>query len=146
MTQSSPTRTRTLILSLLLLAFIAGASSGVAGRRLLAPRMGVRTQIADMSTLLDQLDLSVEQRQRADSIVSRKAPRSTAIMLETIERLREVADSVDRELRDVLTDDQRRKLDAIRRPSRLMLRRKMITPRGTVVDTIVDTSIGGRPR
>jgi hypothetical protein len=52
-----------------------------------------------------------------------------------------VADSVDGELRSILTADQRRRLDSLRTEPRLMLKRKMD---GQKVDTILDT--GSTPR
>ena len=100
-------RYRVLLTSLIALAVIAGASAGIAGDRLLAPRIRVRAAIGDMSGVFDRLALSPEQRRRAEAIVARSAPRSEAIMLELAERLRDVADSVDAELRAILTPEQR---------------------------------------
>jgi hypothetical protein len=137
-------RYRLLLTSLIALAVIAGASAGIAGDRLLAPRIRVRTAIGDMSGVFDRLVLSPEQRHRAEAIVARSAPRSEAIMLELAERLRNVADSVDAELRAILTPEQRLRLDSLRRDSRLMLKRRVVTPRGTRVDTVFDTSMARR--
>ena len=137
-------RYRVLLTSLIALAFIAGASAGIAGDRLLEPRIRVRTAIGDMSGVFDRLALSPEQRRRAEAIVARSAPRSEAAMLELAERLRNVADSVDAELRAILTPAQRLRLDSLRSDSRLMLKRKVVTPRGTRVDTLLDTSMARR--
>jgi hypothetical protein len=132
---------RAVVISLLLLAFVTGASAGVAGDRLLTPQLRLRIVAPDMSTVFDRLRLSPEQRRQAESIAARSAPRSHAIMLETAERLRAVADSVDTELRAILTPDQRRTLDSLRVGPRLMLRRKVVGAGGTTIDTLFDTSI-----
>ena len=50
------------------------------------------------------------------------------------------AHSVDVELRAILTPEQRLRLDSLRRDQRLMLKRKIETPAGTRVDTLIDTN------
>ena len=139
------TRLRAIVISLIAIAFAAGTAAGVAGDRMLAPRVKIRTDLSGMSAVFDRLDLSPEQRRRADSVVARSAPRSEAIMIEVAERLRSVADSVDAELRAILTPEQRVKLDSLRQGSRVMLKRKIVTPGGTRVDTVFDTSATRRP-
>jgi Spy/CpxP family protein refolding chaperone len=131
-------RLRGLVVSLLLLAFIAGVSAGVAGDRFLAPRVMIRAKIGDMSGVFDKLELTADQRRQAEAIVERSAPRSEAIMIDVAERLRAVADSVDNDLRAILTPVQRARLDSLRSDSRLVLKRKTVTPRGTTVDTVFD--------
>jgi hypothetical protein len=132
------TRLRGLVVTLLLLAFIAGVSAGIAGDRLLAPRIMIRANINDLSGVLDRLALTPDQRRQAEAIVQRSAPRSEAIMIDVAERLRAVADSVDNELRAILSPVQRARLDSLRSDSRIMLKRKMVTPGGTKVDTVFD--------
>ena len=61
-------------------------------------------------------------------------------MLELADRLKIVGDSVDAELRAILTPEQRVRRDSLRRDPRLMLKRKTVTPEGTRVDTLIDTS------
>ena len=140
-------RLRGLVISLLLIAFIAGVSAGVAGDRLFAPRIMIRAKIGDMSGVFDRLELTPDQRRQAEAIVERSAPRSEAIMMDVAERLRAVADSVDDDLRAILTPVQRARLDSLRGDSRIMLKRKTVTPRGTtVVDTVYDTSMTRRKR
>jgi hypothetical protein len=140
-TSPQSSRARAIVISLLTLAFIAGASAGVAGDRLLTPRLQLRASLGDMSAVFDRLQLSPEQRRHADSIVARSTPRSQAIMIEVAERLRAVADSVDAELRAILTPEQRVRLDSLRRGSRMLLKRRVVTPGGTRVDTLFDTSV-----
>lgn len=145
MTTSQP-RLRGLIISLLVLTFIAGASAGIAGDRLIAPRKHLRVMVDDMSGVFDRLGLTAEQRRQADSIVERSAPRSEAIMIETAERLRGVADSVDAELREILSPEQRAKLDSLKTDQRIVLKRKLVTPGGTKIDTVFGATTGVRPR
>lgn len=144
MSDHSPRRLRTAVASLVLLAFVAGASAGILGDRLVLPRLRIRATLDDMSRVLDRLDLTPEQRRQADSIVSRSEPRSREVLLELGERLQRVADSVDAELRTILTPDQRVRLDSLRTEPRLMLKRKTMMPGGQRVDTLLDT--GSTPR
>ena len=131
---------RVLVLSLVALAFAAGAFAGVVGDRLLAPRVRIGATVGDMSGVLDRLALTSAQRAQAEAIVARTAPRSRAVMLELAERLRLVADSVDAELRAILTPEQRLRLDSLRREPRLLLKRKVSTGGGEAVDTLIDTT------
>ena len=132
--------------SLLLLTFVAGASAGVIGERLTAgtPSPRIRETVRDMSAVLDRLALTPEQRVRAEAIVARTAPRTREIMMEAAEQLRLVADSLDRELRTILTAEQGMRLDSLPRATRLMLKRKTVTPVGTAVDTLLDTGVAGQ--
>jgi hypothetical protein len=145
MSHTPPKRLYAVVTSLALLAFVAGASAGVVGDRVLAPRLRIRTTIDDMSGVLDRLGLTPEQRRQADSIVTRSEPRAREILIELGERLKRVADSVDAELRAILTPEQRLRLDSTRSDSRLLLKRKVLSPTGTRVDTLLDTSPTRRP-
>ena len=137
---------RAIVISLLVLAFVTGASAGVAGDRLLGPQVRLRITTTDMSRVFDRLDLTANQRVQAESIAARSAPRSHTIMLEAAERLRAVADSVDAELRAILTPEQQRRLDSLRAGPRITLKRKVVTPGGTKIDTVFDTNIKPAPR
>lgn len=130
------TRSAWIGIALIALAFVAGAAAGAAVDRYLHRGMTVRTRIVhDMSGVVDQLGLTAAQRAQAQAILDRSAPRSHEVMLEVGARLRSISDSVDAELRSILTPDQRLKLDSLRRPPTLMLRRK--DPGGaTSVDTV----------
>ncbi len=129
-------RSRAIAVALLALAFVAGAAAGVAADRLLTPKPTIRARITrDMSAVLDKLGLTSQQRAQADSIIQRSAPRTEAAMLEVAERLRNVSDSVDTELRAILTTEQRARLNSLRRQPLFMLKRK--TPgSATKVDTV----------
>ena len=134
---SSP-RVRPLVASIIALVFVVGALAGIVGDRLLSPRIRLRTA-TDMSQVFDRIGLTGEQRMRAEAIAARSAPRSRAIMMDAAERLRAVADSVDAELRAILTPEQRLRLDSLEREPRIMLKRRVMTPGGTTVDTLLDT-------
>ena len=67
-------------------------------------------------------------------------------MLELGTRLRSVADSVDAELRAILTTEQRLRLDSLKQNSRLLLRRKVVGPGGIRTDTVIDTVLPRPPR
>jgi Spy/CpxP family protein refolding chaperone len=126
--------------AVLALAFVAGAAAGVSLDRLMTPQPAFRERITrDMSGTLDKLALTPQQRARADSIIQRSAPRTEAAMIEVAERLRSVSDSVDAELRAILTSEQRARLDSLRRQPMFMLKRK--TPGNS---TKVDTVFSGR--
>ena len=136
---NTPYRSRSTLIGVALLAstFIAGAGAGVAGDRLFGRGLTVRTRIVqdNMSGVLDRLELTADQRARAQSILDRSAPRSQEAMLEIASRLRSISDSVDTELRAILTPAQRLKLDSLRKPPTLILRRQ--DPSGTTtIDTI----------
>jgi hypothetical protein len=128
-----------LTIGIALLALIAGVAIGVTATRLMMPAPKLRIAPGDMSAVLGRLDLTEEQREQASEILERSAPRSRAIMMEMAGRLRGVADSVDDELRRILTAEQRVRLDSLRGEPRLILRRTRVTPSGTQTDTIVDT-------
>jgi hypothetical protein len=137
-------RLPTLVGSLMALAFVAGAGAGVAGDRLLAPPVTVRVTLDDMSGMLDRLALTPAQRSEAERIVSRTMPRSHAIMVDVSERLRAVSDSVDAELRAILSPEQLLRLDSLRREPRFLLKRRTVTPGGVTVDTLLDTDTSHR--
>lgn len=145
MTAPHPESKRRLLITLLLAAFLGGVGAGVAASRLLAPPNRLRITTGDMSGVFDRLDLTPEQRRRADSLAAGSAPRSRAIMIEAAERLRAVSDSVDLELRSLLTPEQRQRLDSLRGEPRIMLKRKTAGLQGAVIDTLLDTTITAHP-
>ena len=127
----------------LVAAFAAGIGAGVLADRLILNKPVVRARVVagDMSRVLDGLDLTDEQRRQADSIISRRAPASESAMIQFAEQLRALSDSVDRELRQILTPTQRARLDSLRLAGpQMMVKRKRMTPAGTTVDTILHRS------
>jgi len=118
-------RSRLIGLALLAAAFVAGAATAVVADRLMTSQAIMGTTITrDMSRVLDQLSLTSQQRMQAEAIIDRSAPRTEQTMLEVAERLRSISDSVDAELRSILTAEQRKRLDSLRPPPTFMLRRK----------------------
>ena len=136
---SASPRPRLVATLLLAAVFIAGGAAGYALARV-APFGGeprVRAMItADMSGVLDRLELSPDQRAQARAIIERSAPRTEQTMMDVADRLRAISDSIDAELRAILTPTQRLRLDSLRVNRRLLLKRKMVTPGGTKVDTL----------
>ena len=137
---------RPVVLVIVLVAvFAAGIGAGVLADRLIFNKSVIRTRVVagDMSHVLDGLDLTVEQRRKADSILTRRAPASETAMIQFAERLRAVSDSVDRELRQILTPAQQARLDSLGQTgSQMMLKRKRVTPGGTTVDTVLIRDTG----
>ena len=134
-----PTRTsrsRAIAAALLVLTFVAGAAAGVVADRLLAPAPTMRTRmVRDVSGVLDKLGLTPDQRVRAEAILQRSGPRVEEAMREAAERLRMASDSVDAELRALLSPEQRLRLDSFKRAPVFLLKR--VTPGSTTVDTVV---------
>jgi Spy/CpxP family protein refolding chaperone len=136
MTRRQSPRSRAIAAALLALAFVTGGAAGVAADRLFGARPVIRTRIAqDMSGVLDKLELTPDQRARAVAILQRRGPRTERAMLEVAERLRAVSDSVDAELRAILTPQQRARLDSLRREPVFMIKRK-VPGSATTIDTV----------
>lgn len=120
--------------TLLATVFVAGIAIGVIGNRLASNGPVIKTRFTG---ILDRLELTPQQRVQAESIVSRRAPRSESLMLKMAEQLRAVSDSVDAELRQILTPAQGARLDSLRvREPTFMLKRKVMTLGETTVDTV----------
>jgi hypothetical protein len=126
--------------ALLATIFVAGIAVGVIGDRLSTREpfpMSMSEVRVESHPIIDLLELSPEQRPRAEAILSRQTPRSEQLMLGLADSLRKLSDSVDAELRKILTPAQRARLDSLRlADTKLLLRRKVLTPGGTTVDTV----------
>ena len=134
---SPRTSNRTVVvIALLVLTFVSGISIGIIGDRLISRRQrGVARITTDLNSVLDDLSLTRDQRLKADSILERSAPRTEEAMFEIAGRLRAISDSVDMELRSILTAPQRSKLDSLRRRPIFLLKRPQ-TNGTTSVDTM----------
>ena len=132
-------RRNIIVSAIVALVFVAGAAAGLAATHVMAPRRILGTRVKhDMSGVLDRLQLSPDQRTRAEDILARSAPRAESVMVEMAERLRAISDSVDGELRGILDPTQRVRLDSLRRERPVMIKRKMVSPDGrTSVDSVV---------
>ena len=136
MMQEKTSRSRKIAWLLLAMAFVAGAAAAVTVDRVLTSQPVLSARITrDMSGPLDKLELTPQQRAQADSIMQRSAPRAERAMREVAERLQNVSDSLDAELRAILTPPQRARLDSLRRQPMFMLKRKTHGS-GTTVDTV----------
>jgi hypothetical protein len=118
-------------LVLLLVVFVAGAAAGIGVDRAAHPRQVLRLKTG-MPEILGRLGLSPAQRRAADSILVRSVPRAEAAMREMVPRLGAIADSLDAELRAILTPAQRVRLDSLGGHRLLLLKRKT----GAKVDTV----------
>jgi len=97
---------------LLAAMFAVGAVAGAGISRLAAPRP-LHLGPPGMD-LLGQLALSAEQRTKADKIFERHRPELDAILRETMPRVRQVQETIDREVRDLLDPGQARRFDELR--------------------------------
>ena len=129
----------------LTVTFLAGAAAGALGLRVWSRMHDRETlRVNDMSAVLDELRLDPTQRRMADSIVEQSAPRTRALMIELAGRMTNVADSVDAQLRTLLTPAQRTRLDALRRKPIFLLKRR--SDLGTaVVDTVHPAAPAAKP-
>ena len=125
---------RMLGLLLLLAMFGAGVAVGI-GLERVRPADPARniSLITRVPSLLKSVGLSPAQQRAVDSLINGGAPRALAAMRETVPILRAVADSLDTELRQILTPAQRARFDSLG-GFRLLLKRK--TRDGEKVDTL----------
>jgi hypothetical protein len=127
---------QTILVMLVTFAFVGGVSIGVIGDRLARRVDRSSTRITtDFSSVLDDLSLTREQRSRATAILERSAPLTEETMFEVAGRLQAISDSVDRELRAILTPSQRSRLDSLRRGPIFLLKRVKANG-NTSVDTV----------
>ena len=116
--------------------FFAGAATGAAALKVWSrPHYRATIGTSGMSAVLDDLHLTRAQRVAADSILGHSAPQSEALMLEMARRMSSVADSVDRQLRAILTAQQRQRLDELQRKPLFLLKRRS-SGGAEIVDTV----------
>lgn len=125
-------------LLLLLAVFAAGVAAGIGLDRAIATGSRLEARLnTGMPEVLGRLGLSREQRQAVDSLLERSRPRAQAAMAELVPRLGAIADSLDAELREILTPAQRAGLDSLGGQGLLVLKRKTSGPGGIKVDTLL---------
>jgi hypothetical protein len=125
-------------LTLLLAVFAAGVAAGIGLDRAAATDSRLETRLSTgMPAVLDRLGLTPEQRRAVDSLLERSRPRAQAAMAEMVPRLGAIADSLDAELREILTPAQRARLDSLGGQGLLVLKRKSSGPGGIKVDTLL---------
>lgn len=107
----TPKATAALVLALV---FGAGALVGVSAARF----VGAPKPPPEPLPGLDGLDLSPAQRARARAVIDAHRPELEAVLVDVEPRLKPIRDKVETELRrDVLTPEQGRRLDEIKRAS-----------------------------
>ncbi|MEJ7813458.1 MAG: hypothetical protein WKG32_23825, partial [Gemmatimonadaceae bacterium] len=128
-----PHRARLVALALLVVAFLTGALAGGAAERVRRGHVEVRLRLrAGVPPVFDKLGLTPAQRRRVEEILERGRPRTEAVMAELLPRVRAVTDSVDAEIRAVLTPEQRQALDERRQEQpTFILKRQRLGPGGT---------------
>jgi Spy/CpxP family protein refolding chaperone len=110
-------RSRLALVVLLVVTFVSGGLAGAAGDRLLhaddVPRRHDRNhdKRRSMERLLDQLDLTSEQRVQIERVVERHRPRVEAIWDSCKPRMAAQIDSTNAEIRSLLTPRQREAFD-----------------------------------
>lgn len=115
-------RTRLLGMGLLIVTFAAGLLAGAASSRALSagepePPAASRGECTDKRgphSIFEELDLSPEQRQRIDAIMSRRRARMDTVWQVHGAPIRAAHDSARAEVRQVLTPAQREEYDRIR--------------------------------
>jgi Spy/CpxP family protein refolding chaperone len=117
---TTPRRVRLLTVGVLAATFLLGAVTGVGTSSwVLAHRLGPPPgDLPRGPWPLRELDLSEEQRTRIHEIFERHRPTLDAVLRESFPLLRSVNEEIDREIREVLTPEQRVEFDRMkeRRP------------------------------
>lgn len=117
----SPGAARALGMLVLIVAFAAGAVAAFAFNRVLHAEPGAGDAAASEECekprrrLLDQVDLTEEQRARIDAIVERRREQTDRFWSEAGPELRSIMDATRAEIRAVLTPEQREAYDRLRR-------------------------------
>jgi len=108
---------------LLMVAFLAGGVFGMSVERFRALRSGppirldgrlgaaVPSRLGELPWIYQRLDLSQAQKDSMHAILERARPKTDSLMRQTLPLLRMYRDSIQQELRSVLTEEQRVRLD-----------------------------------
>lgn len=105
-------------LALLAVAFLTGLLAGIAGDRVFRepPEPAAEMRVpwgrpGMLPPFFDRLDLSQDQRRRIREILERYRPRTDSVVEAMLPRLRVLTDSARMEIREVLTEEQRERLE-----------------------------------
>ncbi len=130
-----PARARRQALLVLLAAFAAGALAGFATGRLLdrgwpghehhGERHGPARMFAPDGPLGERLDLTPDQRRKIEAILDQDGRRAKVIFDAMRPRLKTLFDSTTREVREVLTPEQRQEFDRYVEERMARLRERM---------------------
>ncbi len=111
-TETSPRTVRLMTALLLVAMFAAGTATGVGLCRWMAPGHPPPHSGPAFGPLpLEELGLTAEQRDKTHEILERHRPELDAILHESFPKVRAVNDQIEREIREVLTPEQRAQLD-----------------------------------
>lgn len=117
-------RARILGAILLAVVFVGGAFSGAAVDRLIVDGGGERParvepcrdddRDRDRGHLIDQIDLTPEQRARVDQILERRRTQLDSFWVQARPQLRAIIDATQEEIRAIMTPEQRAQYDRLR--------------------------------
>jgi Spy/CpxP family protein refolding chaperone len=117
---ASPRTVRLLTAILLVATFAAGTVTGVGVCKWIAPPHAPPPPppMAGGPLPFEQLDLSPEQQEKVHAILERHRPELEAVLRESFPRVRAINEKIEREVREVLTAEQQKRLEEIkaRRP------------------------------
>lgn len=120
--ETSPRTVRLMSAVLLVATFAAGAVTGAGVHRWAfnsqsSPRLPPPPMSAPLP--LHELDLTAEQRDKVHAVFERHRPELETILRDSFPRVRAVNEKIEAEVREVLTPEQRTKLDQLkaRRPA-----------------------------
>jgi Spy/CpxP family protein refolding chaperone len=114
--EPSPRSIRLMTALLLVATFAAGTVTGAGVYRWAAWGHAHPPMPPPMSAPLplEQLGLSEEQREKARQILERHRPELEAVLRETFPRMRGIGEQIEREIREILTPEQRARLDELK--------------------------------
>lgn len=114
----SPRTVRLLTAVLLVATFAAGTLTGAGVCRWVASETPAPPPPFLPPVPLEELDLTPQQWEAIRQIVDRRRPELDAVLEETYPKVRKINEEIEREVREVLTPEQRKKFDELqaRRP------------------------------
>ncbi|MEO7457338.1 MAG: hypothetical protein ABIY52_13830 [Gemmatimonadaceae bacterium] len=121
-------RARVMGVGIVIVAFVVGGMFGAVVARRTTPA-GVRltlTTTTEIPRELERLDLSDEQRVAVQAILRAGHERVVAVIDEFDPRMRAAVESVDEDIRGVLTPEQRASFDAARRAHPILRQRRIL--------------------
>jgi Spy/CpxP family protein refolding chaperone len=114
-TEASPRTVRLLTAVLLVAMFAAGTATGVGLCRWISASSGHAPPPPPPAPLpVEELGLTAEQRQKVQEIVERHRAELEAILRDAYPKARAVNEQIEKEVRELLTPEQRTKLDELK--------------------------------